>query len=401
MEVNIFDPEFVRDPFPVLEAVRDRGPAVYNALTGSYLVTGYEDIARALRDHEHFSSCVLGDANVAPWFDGAATMISSDAPVAGRLRGVLRSRFTNRAVLRLEPDIRRFVREILNTAIDEKRSGGIAAFDFADSMSEQMPIRVLCEMLGIPLADADYFGKLTATLIRGTVAGSAESGEAQLKFSAALEACGELRQYVRSLLRARPRRQAPDADLLAEIIGARDVGNISEPEMVAEVLLLLIGGVDTTAKLTSGVVWLLGTDAAARARVIEAPELIPGVIEEALRLIGPATFSPRRVLGEVGISGTRLGTGDVVWLLSIAGNRDPRAFVRPNVFDISRSPNPHLSFGHGPHLCLGQNLARLELRIFLREFLARVPEYEISTPGWGETFFVRGIESMTLRANVA
>ena len=343
MEVNFFDQAFIDDPFPALRAVRAMGPAVYNPLSDSYLVTGYRDIEAAFKDARTFSSTVLEDPDFGPWFDGAKSMITSDAPDAARLRSTLQARFTNRAAGKLENSIRGYVAAILENPILHSREARVEGVNAVDVITERLPTLVLCDLLGIPERDVPYFAELTEALINGTSAGTTSDPRATRLFAKAIQARDRLRDYIEALVA--DYRKHPRDDVVNDMIKARDDDKISSAEIVANMLVLLLGGVDTTAKLSASLIWLLGMHPDQRQLLLADPTLQRAAVEEALRCAGPASYDPRRVIDGATVGGQELHDGDVVWLLTLVGNRDPQVFANPDEFDVRRTPGPHPAGG--------------------------------------------------------
>jgi len=249
-------------------------------------------------------------------------------------------------------------------------------------------------MVGVPADEVDVVVAWTHDMALGSVAGMRRDidPEARHLHERALHAGVALAEYVRSLLD----HPVPPDSLMARLLAASHSGMLRRSEVLASCVLLLLAATETTARLIGNTIALLADHPAQRKRVIADAALAAPAVEEVLRFSGPAQFDPRLVTAAARVGEARLVAGDVVWLLTAAAGRDPARFKDPSRFDIGRSPNPHLAFGHGLHHCLGAPLARLEARAVLTRLLADVPDHEVVHVDYGDGFFVRGPERLDL-----
>jgi cytochrome P450 len=330
----------------------------------AWLVTGYDEVRQALADPRLVKG---GPPPVVPGqpmpADVHRAMMSDllhlDPPDHTRLRALVTSAFTRRRIAALAPRVEQIADELLDRAL----SGPPGVVDLVDVYAFPLPMRVLCELLGIPADDAPAFRTWSTTLVTGSLAPPAEW----------VAAAGELIGYARRLLAQK--RRAPGDDLLSALVAARDgADRLSEDELTSMVFLLLLAGQETTVNLIANGVLTLLTHPAQLAAVRADLGRLPAVVEEVLRYEGPVQVAtPRSAIAPLELGGRLVQAGDVVVCSVLAAGRDPR---RPGAdeFDPYRSPQlPHTAFGHGVHRCLGAPLAQLEGRVALGRLLARCP----------------------------
>lgn len=284
-----------------------------------------------------------------------------------RLRKLVAAAFTRRRVELLAPSIRDLTDRLLD-GLAAREPGAVV--DLLETFAVQLPIDVICELLGMPDHDRKEFKRLNDVF-----GGSMLSAASDAEFVAAVAGLVGL---LRGLVSAR--RAAPAEDLTSALLAAREDGDsLSEDELTSMLWLLTTAGYVTTVNLIGSAVWLLLTHPYELARARRDPATLGGVIEETLRLEGPAqTALPMRAETDVDIAGTRIPGGAIVLPALMAANRCPVRHNSPDVFDPAREPNAHLAFGHGIHHCLGAPLARLEGRIALERLLDRFPRIELA-----------------------
>ncbi|WP_044365620.1 cytochrome P450 family protein [Streptomyces natalensis] len=368
MSGPLASPEFSRDPYPLLAALRERGP-VQRIPTGNgrttWVVTGWEAARAALadarlsKDTARFFADRPSTRNLAPAV--SRTMLATDPPDHGRLRKLAMTAFTPAAVARLAPRIHEIAGELA-----EALAAGLAAHGTADLMEEfavPLPIAVISELLGVPERDRAAVRRWSNTLF------AADADDVVDRAS------HELSAYMTELIAAR--RRDPGEDVLSGLIAARDEGDrLTEPELVSLAVLLVVAGHETTTHLIGNGMLALLRDDALRARLRADLDLLPAAIEEFLRYDAPLTVATFRYATEpLELGGARIGAGDVVLVSPGAANRDPARFPAPDAVRLDRGRSTgHLSFGSGPHHCLGAPLARLEGRIAFEVLLTRFPE---------------------------
>jgi len=358
-------------------ALGEGGPVRYEESQGLWQVLDHESVATVLADQATFSSDLTSLAPTQEDFEvfRQGNFVGMDPPEHHRLRTLVSQAFTPRVVQGLAPRIEAVCARLLDAVADQER------FDLVDALAYPLPIIVIAELLGVPAEEHRLFQEWAATLFGGDQLGEApDMADLERALEAIAPTVREMNGYV--LEHIRNRRARPGNDLISRLIAAEVDGvRLEDQQMVGFVALLLVAGhVTTTALLGNAAVTFdrhPGTDAALRAD----PDRLPQAIEEVLRWLPPFPELGRRVTRPVVLGGHELQAGAMVMTHLGTANRDPRRFDAPHVFDVTRHPNPHLTFGHGIHFCFGAPLARLEARIALRMLQERfrtmaVPSYE-------------------------
>ncbi|MFE9450986.1 cytochrome P450 [Streptomyces sp. NPDC006739] len=357
--------------------LRETGPVRYDEGQGVWQVLDHESVAAVLADPATYSSDM---SPIAPTQEDFATFtqgnfVAMDPPEHRKLRALVSQAFTPRVVQGLEPRIEAVCARLLDSVADQDR------FDLVDTLAYPLPIIVIAELLGVPAGEHRLFQEWASTLFGGDQLGEApDMADLERALEAIAPTVREMNDYV--LEHIRHRRAHPGDDLTSRLIEAEVDGvRLADQEMVGFVALLLVAGhITTTALLGNAVVTFdrhPGTNAALRAD----PGGIPRAVEEVLRWLPPFPELGRRVTRPVVLGGHELPADTLLMAHLGAANRDPARFHEPDVLDLSRHPNPHLTFGHGIHFCFGAPLARLEARIALRMLQIRfrtlaVPSYE-------------------------
>jgi cytochrome P450 len=380
MDVNFHDREIITNPFPAYEEVRSEGRVVRNELLGVWMVPGYADNTEMLMDWRRFSNTILRDFSQTPGAPGNS-MLNTDPPEATRLRRMLEEPFRRRSLAALEPRVTQVVDGCLEPFLEKLHSG--ASIDFVDQFVRSIPTIVICEMMGVPKSLQEQVQTWTDDRTSAQGAGRDPNGAA--KIARAL-AAGEALDAMFTDERAR-RRRNPTDDLLTVLTNEP---TLTDEEFLAACRLLFVAGNETTVKLISNAVVLLARYPDQREALVHHLDLIPQAIEEALRFEGVPQAQARLVTEDTVFAGAELSAGDVIYGLVVAANRDPAHVRDPSRFDVRRSPNPHLSFAHGTHLCLGANLARMEARLTLNAFIEHVPRWHVTSVDYGDSFHVRG-----------
>jgi len=379
-----YDLSFRHDPYPTYERLREADP-VHLTEAGTWVLSRYEDCARALNDPD-FGTEVPLDIREArraltppPLAILSETMLFRDPPDHTRLRSVVSAAFTPRAVEALRPGVEQIVDELLSAVEGDGRMDLVA--DFA----HPLPIRVICELLDLPVEDRDAIGVWSRDL-----AGVVDIPLDDTTVVAGARAAEALVEYFRRLVPARRRRPGND------VLSALATGALEENELLAVCVQLLFGGHETTQNLIgNGMLALLGhRDQLELLR--DEPRLMRTAIEEFLRFDAAGQLAGRWSKRPVVIGDRAIEPGHQVLLLLGSANRDPTAFDDPDVLDVARTPNRHLTFGGGMHFCLGAPLARLEARIAFEALLRRFPRMELATddPSWRPTLALRGLDSL-------
>ena len=387
---NPMDPEFVADPYPMYHRLRSEDP-VHRSPLGFWVLTRYEDVVAVLRDHrfakEAIASFVAQKLGVELTAGIGISMLDRDPPDHTRLRSLVSKAFTPRVVDGLRPRIQEIVDELLDRAEDRH------AMDLIEDFAYPIPVVVICEMLGVPVEDHERFRGWSLDLARGLDA--AMLGPQSDVAQRAMTSRRALSEYFRELIAVR--RDAPRADLLSALIAAEEAGDkLSEHELLATCILLLVAGHETTVNLLgNGTLALLRHPDQLRL-LRENPGMIGGAIEELLRYDGPVQRTARVPSVDAVVAGHKIGAGEMVMPFIGAADRDPAHFPDPDRLDLARADNRHVAFGMGIHFCLGAPLARLEGQIAINTLVQRFPKLALATdrPQYRQSLTLRGLTSL-------
>ncbi|GAB3579621.1 cytochrome P450 [Amycolatopsis endophytica] len=386
--------DFIQDAHTVGASLREGAPVRFVLLPGGFpvwLVTGYAEARAAMTDprlssdgvYDRLERLRLGeDVESAFSPDLAKNLLNLDPPDHTRLRKLVATAFTTRTVAPLRPRIEQITDELLDAM------AGQDVVDLLPAYAYPLPIRVICELLGIPFADRDEFTSWSHTMVAAST--PEEIGAASMRMAA----------YLGDLVDAK--RAEPGADLLSRLVHLSEDGDrLSRPELIATAVVLLTGGFETTVNLiSSGMLALL--EHPDQLRLLRSDRsLLPGAIEEFLRFETPNNLSsPRYTTEPVELGGVEIPAGQFVMVSWLAANRAGR-FAEPDRLDITRPVGGHLAFGHGIHYCLGAPLARLEGEIAFGRLLDRFPRIEAAVPAeslrWRFSTAMHGLESLPLR----
>jgi cytochrome P450 len=377
--------EYFQDPYSVHARLRAQQPVARVIMPGglpAWLVTGYAEARAALTDprlhklprgwrpepHSMLAAIELH-------------MLNSDPPDHERLRKLVNKAFTARRVEQLRPRISAITTELLDDMSTRQE------VDLLASLAFPLPITVICELLGVPVADRDEFRAWSATIVSSTVSpdvfqahGTAMTG------------------YFRKMLAAR--RREPADDLLSALVAARDEEDrLTEDELLSMAFLLLVAGHETTVNLIGSGMLALLLNPGEMARLRADRSLLGGAVEELLRYVNPVNNATLRFAGEpLEIGGQQVSPDEVV-LVSLSGaNRDPSRYADPDRLDLGRDSAGHLAFGHGIHYCLGAPLARLEAEIAFGGLLERFGSMTLAVPAdslrWRPSTLIHGLEAL-------
>ena len=355
-----------------LEAGRARGQVHFDDTQQCWHVLGHPETGAVLSDPAVFSSdlTVLRPAQDDLALFQRGNFVQMDPPQHRKLRTLVSQAFTPRVVADLEPRIAELTTQLLDE-VDER-------FDLIDALAYPLPVIVIAEMLGVPASDRPLFRRWADVLFSQDVDPDQSLRSAsEQAVTAVAPTMREMNAYFLDHIRSR--RAGPGRDLTSKLVQAEvDGERLADEEIIGFVgLLLLAGHVTTTATLGNSVVCFQDApDAAAQVRA--DPGLLPAAIEEVLRVRTPFPRLARMTTADAELAGVTIPAGQVVIPWLTAANRDERVFAEPHRFDVHRRPNPHLSFGHGIHFCLGAPLARLEARVALRLLLERYRDVEVA-----------------------
>ena len=392
------DPGFIADPYPVYWQLREQHPVLWNDETGQWLISRHRDVDRLLRDRRlgrtylhQASHAEMGRLEPPAWHApfhelNDAGMLDREPPDHSRLRRLVLKAFTPRTV----EAMRGRIQAIVDGLIDD--FGGAGEVELIGDYIEPLPVTVIAELLGVPEADRHLLRPWSADIclmyeLNPPEASARKAVQASLEFSA----------YLRDLFAER--RARPGSDLISGLAAVVDDGDqLTEEELIGTCVLLLNAGHEASVNGAGNGWWTLFRHPDRLAALRADPALLPSAIEELLRFDTPLSMFERWVLEPIEVDGVAIPRGGEVALLFGSANRDPAVFPNADELDLSRDPNPYLSFGAGIHYCLGAPLAKLELGIAFETLMRRVPRLElIEPPRWKPTFVLRGLEALRVR----
>jgi pimeloyl-[acyl-carrier protein] synthase len=388
---NPMAPEFVADPYPTYHRLRAEDPVHLSPL-GFWVLTRYEDVVSSLRDprmiKEPIAAFVAARFGLqAPPLGMGLSMLDRDPPDHTRLRGLVSKAFTPRVIEQMRSHIQQIVDGLLD------RVQGDRGMDLIEQFAYPLPVIVICEMLGVPVADHERFKGWGLDIARGLDAIMLPPDSPVAERS--VLARRALAEYFRGLIAER--RDDPRDDMLSGLIAAEEAGDkLSEDELLATCILLLVAGHETTVNLIGNGSLALLRHPAQRRRLQDDPGLIVTAVEELLRFDGPVQRTARIPSEDVIIGGKTIGKGEMVMPFIGAADRDPAQFPDPDRLDIGRADNRHIAFGWGIHFCIGAPLARVEGQIAINTLLRRLPKLALATdrPEYRQSLTLRGLSTL-------
>ena len=364
------DPEYNKNAHAIWDQLRGECPVAHTErYGGTWLPVTHEYVHEIAYDTDHFSSRGVVVATVKPSDNpdappapiGGAPPITSDPPFHQHARRLLLPAFSPKVIDGWEPEIRKLCRELIASM------GDVDHVDAAVQYAQHIPVNVIARMLGFPLEDSDLFRSFVHNVLEAI----------NLTPGARIEAFQELDAYISK--QVQDHIDNPRDDLTNYLLEAKIFDQPLTPQHVTgTIILLLIAGIDTTWSAIGSSLWHLATNPVDRRRLVDNPALMPTAIEEFLRAYAPVTMA-RVVKEDYNFHGAEMKENDWVLLPFPAANRDPNEFPDADKVLIDREVNRHAAFGLGIHRCLGSNLARLELRVAVEEFIAAFPDFELAT----------------------
>ena len=377
-EIKSFDlanpPEgFVEDPFPFYDALLAHAP-VLKQPDGSVLLCRHEDLDRVYRDTTSFSSdkkAAFGPkfGEGSPLFEHHTTsLVFSDPPLHTRVRKIMTSALTPRAIAKMEPGLVETVDHLLDAM------SGRAEVDLIEDFASTIPIQIIGNLLDVPMEERGPLRDWSLAIL-----GALEPSLSAAQLERGHRAVDEFKAYLKDLItRRRANPGDPETDVLTRLIrGEGADAQLSEVELIQNCIFILNAGHETTTNLIGNGLALLHDHPDQLVRLLADRDLIKPAIEEILRVRSPNQLGNRETTRMVEIGGMTIPRGTNLHLVIGAANRDPEVFANPGTFDIARKPNRHLAFAGGPHVCVGLTLARLEGKIAIERFLKRFPEYAL------------------------
>jgi len=365
-DFDVLSPEYVADPYRIWDELRSACPVAHTDRRGStWLPTRYQDVVDLAHDVGHFSSTEIsvipfrGDPPDEPVLVYGLPPISADPPLHTWTRRLLLPWFSHARVEGYEAMTRALCAELLDGFV----AAGSA--DAARDYAQQIPVRVIASILGVPASLSDRFTEWVRDVL--------EFADDPERRAHGVE--GLIGFFVEEVTK---RQTEPGDDLLSDLLHSEFEGQAVDPRLVLGVAaLVLIAGVDTTWSAIGSSLWHLATHPEDRQRLASDPEAMPLALEELLRAYSPVTMA-RVVTEDIEFAGCPMKAGDKVLMNFPAANRDPEAFENPDRVELGRQLNRHVAFGSGIHRCAGSNLARMELRVALEQWLVRIPDFHLA-----------------------
>lgn len=395
--VDIAAARFKANPFPIFQEWRETRPVAPVKVLGqrAWIITRYDDVLAALKDDRlvkdrHNAPAVGkgGKKRAAVWMPGflkplERNMLDLDAPDHTRLKGLVHQGFTPRLIGQMQGRIHSLAHEL----IDQAQAKG--KLELIHDFAVQVPLTIICEMLGIPQQDRARFQRWSSVAV---------SMSTPLDGLLAMPSLYQFVKYLRCLIQQR--RLEPQDDLISALVQAKsETSSLSEDELIAMVTILLIAGHETTVNLIGTGVLALLTHPEQLKLLRTQPALMKSAVEELTRFTAPALLATERYAREdLEVAGTHIPQGELVFAAIGSANRDPSRFENPNLLQLERSNNKHLGFGQGIHYCVGAPLARLEASIAFQVLLERLPNLRLAVQTealrWNTGLVTRGVKAL-------
>jgi cytochrome P450 family 142 subfamily A polypeptide 1 len=380
--IDLIDGAFYgQDPYPAFAWMRENDPVFHDAANNIWGITKHRDIKDISKDPETFSSA----GGIRPAMGPLPMMIDMDAPLHVERRRLVSAGFTPVRVRAMEAELGRICDAIIDEVIEKGEC------DFVADIAAPLPLIVIGNMLGVAPEDRGDLLRWSDDMMKG------QGSEDPQLLENMITAFAEYTIYMNGVIEDR-RRTGKDDDLVGILVHAGEEGDgLDDDSLIHETLLIVIGGDETTRHVISGGVEALMTHPEQMAALQADRSGLNLAVEEMLRWVTPIKNMARVTTRDVEIRGTTIPAGDELLLLYPSANRDEEIFENPHTFDITRTPNDHVAFGFGAHFCLGNQLARLEMRTMIDRLLSRMPDLaraDSSPLEHRDANFVSGIESM-------
>ena len=391
LALDLADPVVVADPYPAFARGREVAPVQWHEGMQLWLAFSHAEANAVLRDRR--LGRIWADKEPAGRFESfnlihRNAILEMEPPDHTRLRRLISAAFARGHVVRLRPWVKQLAGRLVDGMVE--RSGGREPVDVLTGMADQLPVAVIAELLGVPEADRPLLRPWSNAIVK-----MYEYGRTTEIEDAAERAADEFVAYLRGL--ADERRRAPGEDLLSHLVSVRDAegDRLTEDELVTTCILLLNAGHEATVNVSgNGLLALLEhPDQLRRLRVDHS--LLPTAMEELMRFDSPLQLFERTATEDVEIGGITAGKGQKIAALLGAANHDPAVFAAPEILDVGRTENPHISFGAGVHFCIGAPLARVELLAAFGALLDRTSSLELGgEPVRRPEFVIRGLAEL-------
>jgi cytochrome P450 len=389
--LDLTDPAVVADPYPSFARARAAAPVQWHDGLGLWLAFSHAEANAVLRDRR--LGRIWADKEPAERFGNfnlihRNAILEMEPPEHTRLRRLISSAFARGHVERLRPWVEQLARDLVDGLVE--RSAGTEPVDVLTGMAEQLPVDVIAELLGVPDTDRPLLRPWSNAIVK-----MYEYGRTTEIEDSAERAAAEFVAYLRTL--AAERRRSPGEDLLSHLVSVRDSegDRLTEDELVTTCILLLNAGHEATVNVSGNGLLALLEHPDQLHRLREDPGLLPTAIEELMRFDSPLQLFERTATEDVEIGGITVSAGQKIAALLGSANHDPAVFDSPEVLDVGRTDNPHISFGAGVHFCIGAPLARVELQASFGALLERTTRLELGRPARRRPeFVIRGLAEL-------
>jgi cytochrome P450 len=358
------DEAYLRDPWQRISQLRDEHPIFATPFEDRniWMVSGYDQVREAFQRHDVFSSHTLNVYAPANHPDQRIIPAEIDPPLHGQFRKMILPHMAPSSIDAMEPELRQLAVELI------EGFGGRGECDFIGEFAKQFPTQIFMTMMGLPLDKAEYMIRLVEIY--------AHQGADDESRETSLAAKVEIGDFLSKLIAER--RASPRDDLISHLLTQEVDGRpVTDLELRNYSVTLYLGGLDTVAMQLGNMFLFLATNHGHRQQLLDDPSLIPAASEEMLRYF-PILTPGRYVQEDVDFHGCPMKKGDRLLVSTVGAGRDPNGFDDADVVDFTRPVNRHLSFGAGPHRCVGSNLARMELVVALEEWHRRIPHYRLA-----------------------
>jgi cytochrome P450 len=383
------DPEFLADPYIEFARLREQGEVHVHEGLGLALAVSHSAASAVLR-HRALGR-IWSDAQPAEQFVSfnllhRNSLLENEPPVHTRLRSSISAAFNRRHIERLRPTVGTLAQNLVDELVARIAEDGEA--DLLDHLAQPLPVAVIAELLDIPEADRARLVPWSNAIVKMYEYGLPEE-ERRVAENAATKFSGYLREIAES------RREQPGEDLVSGLLRAK----LTEDEVVATAVLLLMAGHEATVNVIGNGVWALLRHPSQWQRLLKDPSLVDAAVEEMIRYDAPLQLFERTATEDVEIAGFRVPKGEKIAALLGAAARDPQVFTEPDRFDVGRTPNQHLGFGAGIHYCIGAPLARIEIAAAVRALLEKAPKLRTTRkPERKPEFAIRGLRNFPVSA---
>jgi cholest-4-en-3-one 26-monooxygenase len=373
-EIDVVDPAFYLDPLARYAWMRENRPIFWDEANQLWVLTRHADVAYVSTHPDLFCS----SRGIRPTMSVDLSIVSLDGERHVRQRRLLNKGFSPRMIRAIEPRIRQVVTEVLDGIADR------SSCDFVADIAIPVPLVVIAELLGLPTEDRVLLGHWSDKMM----AAEGRRDPDDPAYTEAGAAFGEYVEYLTTMVTERrnairANSTTPD-DMISVLVGADESGELRSSETLEEdeltmfLVVLLVAGNETTRNAIGGGMWGFSKFPDQWQRLIDHPESFATMPDEICRFVSPVISFARVATEDTELAGQRIAEGEKVLMLYQSANRDAAVFTDPDVIDVDRSPNPHLAFGVGPHVCMGINLARLEIRVLFEELTRRFPDMRVA-----------------------